>query len=359
MAEMPSAKGQYPLGTVLFGCVPAPGCAPAPDDSAPDTWLASFAAQAGGEVFAGLYRASKSTRDSALQWAPQVALRLDLTSDEPHEVWVQRLEAAAARLRTRGVKPTALHIQCNHSPFAASLLTLLPQALQGVGAGITQLSVVFPQEHQGHNAAVQTLFLQRVTAALPSLASLSLEHCPCTLPAPPALPSLTAISVTLTQVDTAYHDLYRSLGAYLPQLQQLHMSVIPQDHPSPAPILWSAVFSHTSHTLTHFSHTRGGLCDGLITLLVKHAPALEQLSVQRLRYRDDHSDKQWAVRQIRLGFHHVTLGDLARLPSSSAGPVEVVGVSELVLTVRPEDDEVSTRHTHTHTHTHTHARAMR
>ncbi len=332
---MPAAKGQYPLATVLFGCAPAPACAQAPDDSAPETWRANFAEQAGAEVFAGLFRASKSTRDSALQWAPQMTLRLDLTSDEQHDVWVQRLEAVADRLRTRGGKPIALHITCSHGLFATSLLSVMPQALQGVGAGITQLSVVFPPAHRGYDARVQTLFLQRIAAALPSLTSLSLEHCPCTLPLPSALPSLTAISITAPPTNTAYEALYISVGAYMPQLQQLHIPPIPQYHNNPVPIPWPSIFTHTSHTLTQLTHTKGYLYDGLITLLVNHAPALQQISVRGIHCVADHSARQWAVTRVSIVDASIMLAFLAGLPTSSAGSVEVVGVSQLLLDPSP------------------------
>ncbi len=264
-------------------------------------------------------------------------LRLSVDSGEG-DVWGQRLHAAAQCLSTRGTLPTSLTLQCTHSSTTPALLAAVPPALQGAGAGVTELAVVFPANplleflgsFRNHARKSVTQFLQQIAPALPSLSSLSLQRCLCTFASPPALSSLTALSLMLPDTSSAlYSELLISAGPYLSQLSRLEITTTKSAH-AWVHIPWPYLFvtATTTHTLTHLT-TSDWLSDDLLSMLLVGAPALQCITVDSVSVREDHSNRQWAVKQLSVtAQQHVGLDTLVCLPRSTADRLQIVGVTE-------------------------------
>ncbi len=318
------------FGAALYDSEPADGCA-SPDQYAPETWRDEFPTHADGEALSGVFQSGRAGRDYVLGRAPRAQLRLSVDSGEG-DVWGQRLHAVAQCLRTRGTLPTSLRLQCSHSPDTPTLLAAVPPALQGAGAGVTEIAVVFPRSGsvfldapENHAGDSVTQFLQQIAPVLPGLSSLSLQWCFFTLAPPPAFPSLTALSLLLPNTGSGlWSSLFISAGRYLPQLRSLEI-ITPRDGYTP----WQYLFTpaHITHTLTHFT-TISQLNDQLLSLLVNHVPALQSITSRGVYILSDYSHRQWALKQLVTGQKHVGLEMLACLPRSTADRVSIVGVAE-------------------------------
>ncbi len=195
---MPGGK-KFSFAAALYDGQPADDCA-SPDQHAPDTWRRDFAEHAGAEALTGVFQSGRGGQNFVLQNAARAKLRLEVGRGETEAAWLRRLQAAGQCLHIRGRLPTSVQLHCSHSPDTAALLAAVPPALQGAGAGVTELAVVCPDaaaDAKAHQTQAYTQLLQQAAAALPSLSSLSLQHCTCSLPPPAALASLTSLSVTV------------------------------------------------------------------------------------------------------------------------------------------------------------------
>lgn len=96
---------------------------------------------------------------------------------------------------------------------------------------------------------------------------------------------------------------------------------------------WQFIFNpaHTTHTLTHLS-TTDELGSQLLKLLLEHTPALQYLQVSSVAVGREYSDRQWALKQLRVTHERaVTCRQLASLPRSTAGRVALLGVPNMGL----------------------------
>ncbi len=392
------------LGAALFG-----GPEDSPDSLLPDAWLALlFREHATPRMRQAVFRTCRGGRRLVLQTAPMVSLRLraptirseaqapasgaalslgqrlaaitaryragELARRAPRADNAARLEAARAALLVRGTQPTTLLLDCSCSyNESLNLSAVVDTLLSEAGQCITALQLrgschLYSPENTETSIAV-TAFLASAAPHLPSLASLTLNFCPCILPSPAALPLLRRLCVeTGSHDDEATAAMYRTITPYLPQLTGLAVS--DDEHALP----WDELFNglKTAAALTHFT-TSAGLCQGLARLLLKHCPVLQHVSVESVylggrdagggRDSENSGDGEWCVETLTLTrCSHGLVDMLAYLPRrAGAGKLTVVwgtrGYAPLDISVRRPE----VPHTHTHTHTHTqcvHTRAL-
>lgn len=234
--------------------------------------------------------------------------------------WEQQLAAARQTLGIRGLMPSALNLQTIGGVESSSLRSV-PEALTGVGAGITHLTIRLGGG--GPYGEDFRRFLHEMVSALPNLCSLDFNHDSCALPQPTHLPQLTALSAIMPTFDQ--HQIVSrvedSVSALLTQLRSLSLREhMPQD------VSWhvgSRIFAQRSQTLTQLTLQRALLNDQLVGLLLQHAPALQQLSVGSVSLEADHMDRQWQVKQFGV-IRQPSMEQLARLPGSTCqGRVQI------------------------------------
>ncbi len=319
---MSSAGAGVPLGPSIFGFLQAAGCIP-PHQWEVGSWLLGFAERhADSAVHIGLFRTGRAGRDWALVSARQARVFLDTSRDWSSDQWQQMLRAVAAKLITRGARPTTLTIHCGDSEAGAARALAVPKALQQAGAGVTTLVVT---ARTTPRPQIEVL-LQRAAAAFPNIFSLQLEATPCTLPPPSAWPGLRDISYTLMP-DGLTEAACASLAEHTQHITSLTLTT-PAPHELHLP--WSTLLPPTTvtHTLTHLTVAEA-LDHWLLESLLAQAPAVTHLSVQRLcQYLSDHSGRQWGVTQLRImgkaGGEQQCFGCLlARLPERKGRVVEI------------------------------------
>ncbi len=324
---------RFSLGAATLGSVPAEGCVSA-GQQAPEAWLEAFAAQAGAEVLLGLFRSGRAGCDFVLQYAPRAELRLDQNSKEPIVKVSGQLISALQRFGTRphSAQGTAgLTITGTESSVNGALLVLLLPALHGAGAGITQLNF-----STGLDQQMLSYFLLQAASALPNLRSLSFTGSICSLPPPSAIPKLTELCIQGSrwrECNATAEAVCDSVTALLPQITALELSNKYIEEDQPQTYALSLIFTPQSitHTLTRYS-TTDVLTDQLVSLLVKHAPSLEQLTVRTISLDTDHSSSTWGVKQLVFkGWKSsaARLRSFGCLPASTAGQVEVAGLKVL------------------------------
>lgn len=186
-------------------------------------------------------------------------------------------------------------------------------ALESVHEGLAGLSVVCPRAYYTEDECDHTAYLHSLTAALPSLGSISLQHCPCTLPPTSTLTGLTALSAVVPRVDGTYGPLCASVGPYLTRIGSLGVSVGSQDMQSPRQRSGTVSSHQPPYELT----------DQLVTLLQTHAPALTHLSVRGLALRQSHK-RPWGLQQLTCS-EPVTAEGLWDLPRSTVDKVNLGG----------------------------------
>ncbi len=171
-------------------------------------------------------RVSKGGLDCILSCAPKARLRLSLAACARHST----ISAVRARLLTRGRLPTALVLECGHSPVSAAVLaqvSALAQCLQGASQGIREVELRGTSATEPMPTCTTAQLMQRVVLpALPHITTLTLTHCPCSLPAPAQLSQLRKVSVTVpTEPDHAPVDQpsFSRLARFLSQITSLEM----------------------------------------------------------------------------------------------------------------------------------------
>ncbi len=303
-------EDSFPLAAVLFDCQLTRQYSK-PHQHAPETWRTAFAAQAGAITLHNLFGVSRGARDVVLQSAPRITLRLDLTGSGDIDVGVRQLEGVVQRLHTRGTLPVALRVQCLNSPVSSTLTALLPPALQGAGAGVTEMTLEYtdgPLDGALDGAAVDQrvaeFFLQRTAAVLPNLRSLNLQHWYCTLPPPHLVPRLTQLSITgehRLQGEPAIAA-HRSVALLLPQLSSFTYEGGAWPNPASGQEGRNALVftpASTTHTLTRLV-TSDSLTDELLGLLLQHAPALRELCVRESALTTSHRGSTWELQQLHI-----------------------------------------------------------
>lgn len=296
------------LAAPIFDFPTPPGYT-APHQAAPGPWLVLFRKKhAKGGVYEGMLKASKTGRTWALQTAPEARLTLDTTCVEDTDVWMARLQRDRAALAERGSLPTVIRVYCDDSPESMAACSVIPTVFYGQGAGVAELSFC-NGDCTEESAPAYTALLHAIAVAIPQLPALHLDVCVLTLPPPTSLPQLNSLYVSAPRPFT--DSCIRSCAAYLPQLTTFSVN----DEPHEDPIDWSLLFSpaSTTTTLTSFL-THQCLDDSLLSRLLQHAPALEQLSVGNIDLRTDYSQRQWAVSRIVLDCN-ADWRSLARLPT--------------------------------------------
>ncbi len=351
--------GDFSLGAALYpGAQPAAGYAQ-PGQHAPDSWLADFTEQAGGEALGGLCSASSATQSLVFRNAPTAQFTLSLDSYVGQAEWKQRLQAAEKGLRRRGaVLPTAAVLQIGDSGVEADSLDAIAPALQNAGAGVTALTVEYPRElHHywyelaGEDQAAHRRLLQNVATALPNLRSLTLRECVCPLPPPTVFPLLADLSVTgLFAGDEIDDALEFSIAKLLRQVTTF-TCVENYDGFKPA---WGFLFdaAGSQHaTLAAFQHARRNdnlgpltplplttltvpqLDEFVIEPLLRHAPALQRLTVDGVELGDDYRDRVWGVRQLCTTQGSLCVDVLFGLPRNADHVVQIGGVTKLSISV--------------------------
>lgn len=127
-----------------------------------------------------------------LSQAPIAILSLNTTDEQPQQAWLAKLAMAKEGLVTRGPLPTTIRVYVGSSANSDTQLLLIPQALQGAGAGVTELEVIGEVKS---NTLAQ--FLQQMSAVTPNITRLECRDCNATLPPPPAFPQLRELSMQI------------------------------------------------------------------------------------------------------------------------------------------------------------------
>ncbi len=311
------------LANALWGFPAAPGCA-SQDAHAPDSWQRAFATQPGAAaVFQCLFGSCKAGQEWALVTAPSATLRIDCRPARLQQELSAQLAAAKQCLAVRGGRPTSVELQCDDSDRTQAVLEALSQSFQGAGTGGGShvVGLVLTTWDGLYSVRVSAFVSTTVPVLFPNLTSLTLTGCAYPLPPPAQLPHLSVVTVDWGHFfdQQAYVAIPTSVAAYLPQLHSLDYGLYMGRR-------WDQLFSPAthSHTLKVFksSHT---LTDTLLTLLLSHAPALEQLSVLALHQDiSDHSKQQWAVGRLNVldlvrGRRTASAPALMRLPRLANG----------------------------------------
>lgn len=319
----------------------------------PEALWAVIADLAGADALRGPFRSGRGGRDWVLRHALTAMLTLDLSSAGPDNAWGPRLGIVAQCLATRGTLPTSITLQCVQSDGTPGLLAAVPPALawEGAGVGVTELTVAFPEGPVWRADQGVTQLLEDIAPRLPSLSSLSLQHCVARLPILTAMPHLTSLSISLQGItyrprsedpwDNDYHlystaeelfsPLTDNLPAYLIQLHSFSVTITAANDRAGWQIPWQSIFirPHTTHTLTHL--TTNSLHDELLGLLLDCAPELRRMSVGSVQLSHDYTDRKWKVTQVELApvgsgeRVDTTWNRLLRLPRNPGSLVEISG----------------------------------
>ncbi len=185
---------------------------------------------------------------------------------------------------------------------------------------------------------VLPLCLQAVAQAVPSLTSLTVNHCIASIPAPSLLPHLTHIDLTTEQ--EVVDEICSSIAPFLPQIRSLTLNCcLPDldldyfedsDTEDDTGIPWRTLFApdQITHTLTTLT-TNAPLTDWLVELILDHAPAMRDLTTASLAVGLDWVErgKEWEVQRLCFTQYDIDIhaGCLALLPSTKEGHVCVEG----------------------------------
>ncbi len=272
MSESPAEQPvKQSFGAQLFpGAPPADDCATAPDQIAPDSWIALFASHADAATWMGLLTSSAAGRDFTLQRAPKASLLLNCGPGQQPQY--ARLGQALDK-RVAGGQHTAARISLHPEgryPGEAGL----PAFLAEWGAGVAELQIVFQ--------ATAAAWLDPAGTGEDAP-----DSYPAVLPGPPHLAQLRSLRIAATLLDAIAPYGAARLGPkqerviaeasrFLPQLTSLELTWAGGPW-------WSLVFTpglQAPH-LTHLT-TDTELDDYLMRLLLDRASKLAHLSVSRI-----------------------------------------------------------------------------
>ncbi len=363
MTRPPPAQPSF--GALLLGCPPAPGYS-VPADDLPGPWQRQFISRYASKrvilrgrkvgrrcvsVYSGLFTANSAGKRWVLETATVAQLTLRPRPSTPPEAWDRQLAAVRACLQERGGRPVQLLIMVGELLPIAAALSLIPAALQGVSAGITDVKIRYAAKAPEHlqaedtwrpQADAATAFLRDLAAALPNLTTLDLITFPATVPQAAQLPSLRQVSADGVYVPGSA----QALGSLVPQLTHLQFRF----HRMATEFSrFSDAFRNTSHTLTQL--TIDVLNDLILPHLLTQAPTLTHLTAQYVEFRDDYSTRQWGVHSLSITPGEIVdLEPLAGLPTCTAGKmvlgsIDKFGDPSLTLRISVDDDEVRTAHT--------------
>ncbi len=360
-------------------------------DAIPSAWREVLLSRyTDGAVCAGLFTACRVGKVWALTNACQLTVRLPLPSDQQSDnqaqsqAWQTQLATVQEALQVRGQQPARLVLECQDCAGTSAALLQVADALQGLGAGVTELQVK-PNDASADTADSTgiTAFLARAAPSLPSLVSLQLDECHGTLPPRDQLPSLRRLALRvikssrMAQSGSQTASIVNELASIQPYLVQITHLTITALGPIPWAVLFTPLTTSATHSttptvtpttppvatypLTNFT-TNKQLTNDLITPLLTHAPALTDLSVDGIHATiSDHRGRQWGVQRLssRLG---MDLYHMARLPVCEGGKVLDVCIDDAYSSSLVVDDLTVSDYTHTHmhtyppTHTYTHMR---
>lgn len=279
----------------MVGAQPAPGFH-SPEEDLPGPWMDLFQEQhAGPAVYNGLFTACPQGRDWVLAHTSKATLTMDTTAELSAAEWAGRLDAARQALDTRGALPTDLVVVLAESADSEAACLQLLSALGGAGHGIGKVTL---RVKPGPAAKGSTTVSDTVQNLL------------CQFLIPDTLPQLGSVHI-VAQNQSLQDSVVQSIATRLPQLSSPHLDARIQA--SQWPQLLSP--ATTTHTLNSFS-TDSSLTDELLGLLLKHAPALSQLSVWNIRVELGQYGV-WGVQQLKA--YEVDGNTLPLLPMGPQG----------------------------------------
>ncbi len=249
-----------------------------------------------------LFRSSRACRQCALEAADQLTVTLLAHSGLSEAEWQRRRASAEQALAVRGPQRNTKLLLRLPTPNPAALQSILSVS-EAAGRAVTELEVVQLPSSPLRTEGIYTPWLQALPAAFPNLHTLSVSHlCGC-LPPPAQMPHLRELHVHLcpgsgtpSEPSEASTVVYQcaSIAEYLPQLTALSVRRYYDRDGMYVP--WPTVFTHTSHTLTHFAIT-DSLSDSILRLLLAKTPALTHLECDwpLTQLSDEHADNTWQV----------------------------------------------------------------
>ncbi len=279
------APRKFSLAAALWDFPQADDCA-APTQRAPDTWRVLFESEhTDSDVWPGVHSSCKRGRDWALRAAPRAIFTVDCTQD--NEQLSKQLAAVERALATRGERASALVLAYDRSGSSQEAVVMAAQTIAEFRPkpNITALKIkCLPMYY--NPAQIMPDMIQRTSAALPSITSLTIEGCGGPLPPRTRLPNLKHLDLS-----QATHNVYPTVAPFTQQLTSIKLPLL----------LYPQAFTTTTHTLTHIS--TGGALDGtLVAVLLAHAPAVTHLSVFRgsdsYPRLPEFADKDWLVEEL-------------------------------------------------------------
>lgn len=326
---------------------------PGGDEPIPWPWRRQFdTEQAEPSFYGGLFRTCPAGRDWALRTSPKLSVRLQVPSTEQpppgpdSAAWQAQVTGVQRALQTRGALPTSLTLVGQKGQLCAAAWYLVPDTLQGSGAGVKALSL------QGvTDPMVLTGLLQRAAVAFPSLTTLTMQGCvACLFPPAGSLPHLIHIHIIKPSQDIV-PGLCRALASLTPQLRSLTLTRNKTEKEMDAnPVAWSDIFraDNVFITASHLTElvTDEPVSDSLIAAVTACAPALRHIQARCFGSRSkvlktNHSASEWGLQRLLttapLPWAEPTV--LSRLPKPTHGRCEILASEG----IRIEEDQVRSR----------------
>lgn len=304
-------RAQYELA-------PRAGAADQPACSSAAGWLEVFAAhggrtQAHSALLRRLMRTCRGNRDAVLRGAERLTLQAELTAPaDAAQSTSSTANAGLSRSRsttlqcltTRGQASVGVAISVPEgkknakSDRAATAkrhtqeLTALHQLLSDSKCTITELKC---------EAEVALIRRYLTVQQYPALTTLTLVRVTTPLPHPSHLPHVTSLTVYSDydeQADEQARLLWRSVGAYCPQLQSLAALTMPSDDIPDLP--WYEIFNPETATDALVAFETNGMFDeGLLGALVAFAPRVRKVQVGCVTdLTGQYRERQWEVTEL-------------------------------------------------------------